>query len=155
MDLLLINHANRVRLDPQPLSTPPGVWAGNPVWQGLYTFRSAGCQAAGSGVDTLYALGTCQDLVSGRAVRHSYRVWLGCAWSLCTYRFHFNSRTPIQVECDLSFERVSAIVDVSTHTLQVECDDIRTGLQNWYGEFQLTHSKWSVTGAIRYWVSLA
>ncbi|MDB8757787.1 MULTISPECIES: hypothetical protein, partial [unclassified Ruminococcus] len=54
---------------PQPLSTPPGVWAGNPVWQGLYTFRPAGCQTAGSGVDTLYALGTCQDLVSGRAVR--------------------------------------------------------------------------------------
>ena len=59
----------RVRLDPQPLSTPPGVWAGNPVWQGLYTFRPAGCLTADSGVDTLYALGTCQDLVSGRAVR--------------------------------------------------------------------------------------
>lgn len=58
---------NRVRLDPQSLSTPPGVWAGNPVWQGLYTFRTAG-----SGVDILYALGTCQNLVSGRAVRRKH-----------------------------------------------------------------------------------
>ena len=65
-------------------------------------------------------------------------------------RINSISTHALQVECDLSFERVSAIVYVSTHTLQVECDDIRTGLQNWYGEFQLTHSKWSVTGAIRY-----
>ena len=63
---------NRGRLDPQSLSTPPEVWAGNPVWQGLYTFRTAGCLKAGSGVATLYALGTCQNLVFGRAIRRKH-----------------------------------------------------------------------------------